>query len=116
MAREAEKSIRDRLQNGGEKMSAFSDLRPDEVAAWLAYLGKLGGVSSREHAALVSESAAHVGEFVIKGTCHTCHDAIRPGGARMMMRGIIPSLASLPYDHSVSSVIGQVQCGSSGII
>jgi mono/diheme cytochrome c family protein len=117
MASEAQKAIRDRLQNGGEKMPAFSYLRPDEVAALLAYLGKLAGVSGRGHVAVVSESAAHVGELVIKGTCHTCHDATGPGGGRMMMmRGIIPSLASLPYDYSLSSVIGQVQYGSSGMM
>jgi mono/diheme cytochrome c family protein len=118
MASEAEKAIRDRLQNGGEKMPAFSYLRPDEVAAVLAYWGKLAGVPGRQHTPMVSESAAHVGELVIKATCHTCHDATGPGGGRMMMmmRGIIPSLASLPYDHSLSSVIGQVQYGSSGMM
>lgn len=117
MGAEAEKAIRDRLQNGGEKMPAFSYLRPDEVADLLAYLGKLAGVPGKEYAAVVSESVAHVGEQVIKGNCHTCHDATGPGGGRMMMmRGIIPSLASLPDDHSLSSVIDQVQYGSSGMM
>ncbi len=67
-----------------------------------------------EHVAAVKESGAHVGEQVIKGTCHICHDATGPGGTRMMimMRGIIPSLASLPDDHSLEGVIRQVQYGT----
>jgi mono/diheme cytochrome c family protein len=116
MGAEAEKAIRDRLQNGGEKMPAFRYLRPEEVAASLSYLGQLAGVPGKQHAVVVNEAAAHVGEEVIKGNCHTCHDATGPGGGRMMMRHIIPSLASLPYDQSLSSVIRQVQYGSSGMM
>ena len=114
MASEAEKAIRDRLQRGGEKMPSFAHLRPEEVAALLGYLRELVGVSETKRVATVHDSAAHVGEEVVKGTCHTCHDATGPGGTRMMimMRGIIPSLASLPEDHSLDSFINQVHYGT----
>ncbi len=114
LASQAEKASRDRLQHGGEKMPSFGYLRQEEVAALLGYLRQLAGTPGTEHVAAVKESGAHVGEQVIKGTCHICHDATGPGGTRMMimMRGIIPSLASLPDDHSLEGVIRQVQYGT----
>ncbi len=114
LASQAEKAIRDRLQHGGEKMPSFGYLRPAEVALLLGYLRQLAGAPDTEHVAAVKESGAHVGEQVIKGTCHIGHDATGPGGTRMMimMRGIIPSLASLPDDHSLEAVIRQVHYGT----
>ncbi len=118
MAGEAEKAIRDRLQHGGEKMPAFAYLRPEEVTALLSYLEDLAGVSSTQHVLVVNDSAAEVGEQITKGTCHICHDATGPGGNRMMimMQGIIPSLASLPEDHSLGSMIRQVNHGTMGMM
>jgi mono/diheme cytochrome c family protein len=118
LASQAEATLRERLQNGGKKMPPFRHLLGDEVEALIGYLQKLAGVPSPKYAdLLVQESAARVGEHVIKGTCHICHDATGPGGGRMMMmRGIIPSLASIPKDHSLSSVQQQVRYGSSGMM
>lgn len=118
MAAEADKSLRDRLLNGGKSMPAFKHLRGDEVDALLNYLDQLAGVQAGKHAArLVTESAARVGEHVVKGTCHICHDATGPGVGHMaMMRGITPSLASLPKQQSLRSVTYQVQNGSSGMM
>ncbi len=115
MAAEAEKSLRDRLQNGGKSMPPFNHLRGEEVEVLRAYLDHLAGLPPGNYApGLVTESAARVGEHVVKGTCHICHDATGPGGGHMgMMRGIIPSLASLPEDHSLSSFTQQVHYGSS---
>ncbi len=114
MAGQAEKLIRDRLQHGGEKMPPFAHLHPEEVEALLRYLRHMAGISGRDSNPPVKESSAHVGEEVIKGTCHVCHDATGPGGSRMtiMMRGIIPSLASLPIDHSADEVMEQVHYGT----
>ncbi len=118
MAGEAEKSLRDRLQNGGKAMPPFKHLRGDEVEALLAYLDHLAGVPPGNHVPrLVTESAARVGEHMVKGTCQICHDATGPGGGHMgMMRGVIPSLASLTEEHSLSSLTNQVRYGSSGMM
>ena len=115
LAAEAKKGLRDRLQNGGKTMPAFKHLRSDEVEALLGYLDKLAGVPAGRNAnLLVTESAARVGEQVVKGTCHICHDATGPGGGHMaMMRGIVPSLASLPQENSLGAFVRQVQNGSS---
>jgi mono/diheme cytochrome c family protein len=114
MAGQAEAAIRERLRQGGKKMPAFKYLRPDEVNALLAYLKQLAHVpGTRPGEQLVHESAIHMGEEVVKGTCHICHDATGPGGGRMqMMWGIIPSLASMPRERSLGSVVQQVEYGS----
>jgi mono/diheme cytochrome c family protein len=115
LAAQATEAIRKRLAEGGEKMPPFPHLRGDEVDALLAFLRELAGAPAGEDTRmLVPESAARVGEHLIKGTCHVCHDATGPGGGHMaMMRGIIPSLASFPRELSLSSVERQVEYGSS---
>lgn len=118
LASQAEADLRRRLAEGGEKMPPFPHLRGDEMEALLGWLGELAGVPPGERASLlVPQSAARVGEHVVKGTCHVCHDATGPGGGHMaMMRGIIPSLASFPVQSSLGMVVRQVQDGSSGMM
>jgi mono/diheme cytochrome c family protein len=111
----AEASLRDRFQHGGKNMPSFEYLRPDEVEALFGYLEKLASVPpTKRDGLLVQESAARVGEHIVRGTCHVCHDATGPGsGHAAMTQGTIPSLASIPKDHSLSGVVHQVQYGSS---
>lgn len=118
LAANADSTLRQRLQQGGEKMPPFQHLRGDEVEALLNYLKELAGVpASERRGLLVTQSVARVGEHVVKGTCHICHDATGPGGGHMMMmRGIIPSLASFPEQLSMQQVVRQVELGSSGMM
>ena len=113
MAAQAEAAIRQRLEKGGQEMPAFKYLRSDEVNSLLSYLENLADVpESRRAELLVHEPAVRVGEHLVKGTCHICHDATGPGGGHMaMMWGTIPSLASVPQERSLSSVIQVVQYG-----
>jgi mono/diheme cytochrome c family protein len=115
LADEAERDLRDRLQNGGKAMPPFHYLRADEVDSLLAYLDQLAGVPAGPRPAPpVSEPAARVGELMVKGTCHICHDATGPGAGHMaMMRGVIPSLASLPQENSLDSLTRAVRYGPS---
>jgi mono/diheme cytochrome c family protein len=117
LAAQAEKSLRDRLQNGGKKMPPFRHLRGDEIEALLGYLDHLAGVPAENRAdMLVPQSAARVGEHVVKGTCHVCHDATGPGGHHAtMMGGIIPSLESFPGNYTLNAVVHQVKYGSSRV-
>ncbi len=113
LAAQGEATIRKRLSAGGQKMPAFAHLRGDEVDALLAYLRRLaGGGGPTAEPRLVRETAARVGEHLVKGTCHVCHDAVGPGGHRAMMEGRIPSLASFPADEALGSVVRQVEDGS----
>lgn len=108
-------SVRDRFQHGGKNMPSFEYLRADEVEALLGYLERLASVPpTKRDGLLVPESAARVGEHIVRGTCHVCHDATGPGsGHTAMTQGTIPSLSSIPRDHSLSGVVHQVQYGSS---
>jgi len=114
LAGQAEQNIRQRLQNGGKKMPPFRHLDGKEVDALLSYLkGHVGAPEAQGKPMLVMESVSRVGEHLVKGTCQICHDATGPGIGRMgMMRGIIPSLASFPWEQSMQSIVLQVELGS----
>jgi mono/diheme cytochrome c family protein len=118
LAAQTEKPLRDRLVHGGKKMPPFPHLEGEEVEALLGYLKRLVGAPEVEGADLrVTETAARVGEHLVKGTCHVCHDATGPGGGHMMMmRRGIPSLASFPEQKSAGDVIRKVREGASGMM
>jgi mono/diheme cytochrome c family protein len=112
---QAQASLRARLQNGGEKMPPFGRLAREEVAALLAYLEQLAGVPGAERKQIwLSESSGRVGEHLVKGTCHICHEANGPGLAVAAgTRESIPSLASLPIERFPYEVIRKVREGVS---
>jgi mono/diheme cytochrome c family protein len=114
LAGQAEAAIRKRFQEGGKRMPSFRHLDGEEVDALIQYLQKhVGTVEVGKKEIRVTQSVARVGEHLTKGTCHICHDAIGPGSGRMgAMRGIIPSLASFPYEQSIQSVVRQVELGT----
>lgn len=118
LASQAEADVRKRLREGGEKMPSFGHLRGEEVEALLGYLQQLAGVDAGKRGELlVAQSVARVGEHLVKGTCHVCHDATGPGGQHAtMMSGVIPSLASFPAEYSLDSVLYKVERGSSGMM
>ncbi len=103
-------SLRDRLRVGGKSMPAFEYLNTDEVEALLGYLEKLAEVpGSKRSGLVVQESAGRVGEHILRGTCHICHD----GSGQVTAKGAIPPLASIPQQQSVTAVVHQVAHGSS---
>jgi mono/diheme cytochrome c family protein len=112
---QAQASVRTRLQNGGEKMPPFRHLAREEGEALLAYLEALAGVPGAELRQIwLSESTARVGELLVKGTCHICHEASGPGLAvGVGMTASIPSLASLPIGRFPYEVIRKVREGIS---
>ncbi len=113
----ADTSLRDRLKHGGKNMPSFEYLRPDEVEALYGYLEKLASVPTKRDGLLVPESASRVGEHIVRGTCHICHDATGPGsGHAAIVQGTIPSLTSFPKEQSLSGVVHQVHYGSCGMI
>ncbi|HEY6929137.1 MAG TPA: cytochrome c [Thermoanaerobaculia bacterium] len=115
LASQAQASLRMRLQNGGERMPPFRHLVPEEVEALLAYLDELAGIPGAEQKqVLLVEPASRIGEHVVKGTCHICHEASGPGLAVSIATSqSIPSLASLPVDRFPYEVIRKVREGVS---
>ena len=115
LASQAEENILQRLRNGGNKMPPFRHLEGEEVNALMQYLKRQAGApESQGKEILVKQSVSRVGEHLMKGTCHICHDAAGPGSGHMgmMMGGIIPSLASFPWEQSMQSLVWQVELGS----
>jgi mono/diheme cytochrome c family protein len=114
LASQAQQSILQRLQDGGKKMPPFRHLEGEEVTALMHYLKRhVGAPEAQGKEILITESVARVGEHLVKGTCQICHDSTGPGvRGGGMMRGIIPSLASFPYEQSMQSVVWQVKLGT----
>jgi mono/diheme cytochrome c family protein len=103
-----------RLTDGGQKMPSFAYLEDNEVQALFAYLELLAGVpgaAQRQRSVVVP--ATRVGEYVVKGTCHICHDATGAWPApAALANGIVPPLGAMPARHSASSVIRKVRVGA----
>ena len=116
LAADGEQTLRERVQKGGERMPAFPHLEGNEVDALIWYLKRQADVpeaTGQPHE--VTQSVARVGEHLVKGSCHVCHDATGPGGGRMMMmRGVIPSLASFAEQKSPDDLVRKVREGASG--
>jgi mono/diheme cytochrome c family protein len=117
LAEEAEKTLAERLRDGGKRMPPFRYLSDAEREGLVRYLKQLAQVpaAKAEHAE-VPESAARLGELLVQGTCRICHDATGPGGGHMMMMmGRIPALASIPEQLSLEAVVHKVRHGWSGM-
>ena len=99
-------------------MPPFRHLKGQEINALMQYLRRhVGDPDSKGKDILVTESVVRVGEHLVKGTCSICHDATGPGMGRMgMMRGVIPSLASFPWEQSIQRVVWQVEFGTRGMM
>jgi mono/diheme cytochrome c family protein len=117
LADEAEKSLAERLRDGGKRMPPFRYLKDAERAALVGYLKHLAGVqAAMPEQVEVVESPARLGELLVQGTCRICHDATGPGGGHMMMMmGRIPALASIPEQLSLEAVVHKVRRGWSGM-
>jgi len=103
-----------RLKDGGQKMPSFAYLRDDEVQALFAYLELLAGVpGARQRQRSVDVPAMRVGEYVVKGTCHICHDSVGawPTPAALM-NGDVPSLAAMPAHHTLVTLVEKVRRGA----
>jgi mono/diheme cytochrome c family protein len=75
-AAQAETSLRDRIRKGGERMPPFPQLDRAETESVIAYVKELSGVPEAGPARPpLRESPERVGELLVKGTCHICHDA-----------------------------------------
>lgn len=105
--------VLNRLKNGGEKMPAFDHLSGVEVDALFAYLEWLAGVPGAEHRQRrIAEPVSRVGEHLVKGTCHICHDATGPWpDPEALLDGARPSLAGLAAQRTIYDVLRKVRYG-----
>ena len=114
LASQAETSLLQRINHGGEKMPPFPDLDKVEVQALIAYLKQLNGVPGAEnHQLRVKEPVVRVGEHLVKGTCHICHGATGPVPTpQELLDGAVPPLASLTQSKTLLDFVTKVTEGA----
>ena len=98
-------------------MPARDHLQRADVDVLYAYLTKLAAGRGAGTLPRETVSADRLGENVVKGTCHICHDAI---GARptdkSMLDGAIPSLTSLLSTAAVADFVNKVERGAPAVM
>jgi mono/diheme cytochrome c family protein len=111
---DTEADLRKRLKAGGHDMPSFDHLSDNEIEALRPYLDSLAGLQGAESRQRdVSEPAMRVGELIVKGTCHVCHDATGPErGPTTVLSGIIPPLSSMPHQKTFSEFVQKVREGT----
>jgi mono/diheme cytochrome c family protein len=110
----AKADLRSRVVHGGKKMPSFDYLQDAEVAALVAYLDLLAGVpGAAQHQHTVMEPATRVGEYLVKGTCHICHDATGAWPTpEALLNGAVPPLAGLPTHRTLFELVEKVRRGA----
>ena len=109
-----EADLRTRLRQGGHNMPSFGQISEQEYAVLRPYLDQLAGLPYAKPARRsITEPADRVGELVVKGTCHICHDATqvtqRP---TTVLSGEIPSLASFPSGKTGGDFVHKAKIGA----
>ena len=113
MAKEAKVMLLQRLHVGGEHMLP-PVLSEAEIRSLVAYLEQLSGVPGAEKKQLaVKESSYHVGEHIVKSTCHVCHNATGPNpSTQQILEGAIPPLATLTTRVGLPDFVRKVTKGA----
>jgi mono/diheme cytochrome c family protein len=109
-----EADLQKRLKVGGHNMPSFAHLSDDEIRALRPYLDALAHVPGAEHQQRqISELPVRVGELIVKGTCHVCHDATEPA-ARSATDAAdrIVSLATISRQTTRAQLIQKVREGA----
>jgi mono/diheme cytochrome c family protein len=111
-ADKAREDLYRRVQQGGKRMPPLAHLQRADVDALYAFLTQLARVPDAQPTQQRRVSRERLGEHVVKGTCHICHDAVGPrpsGGAQL--RGSIPPLNVLLEEKPVVEFIEKVRRG-----
>ena len=109
-----EADLQKRLKVGGHNMPSFAHLSDEEIRALRPYLDELAGVPGAERQQRqITEPAVRVGELIVKGTCHICHDATGPDDKpATVTSGVIPSLAAIPHEKTLAQFVQKVREGA----
>lgn len=112
-AADAKTALYNRVRKGGQKMPPRGHLRDADIDLLYSYLTQLAGAPGANVTPRTTVSWARIGENVIKGTCHVCHDAEgpRPSG-KGLLEGATPSLSSIVADKSAADFVNKVRAGA----
>ena len=94
-------------------MPALAHLQEADINAVYAYLTRLAGAPDAPPQSSQATSWARLGEHVVKGTCHICHDAVGPRLSReALVQGTIPAFSTLLQDKPVVDFVTKVRSGA----
>ena len=95
-------------------MPPLAHLRDDDLAVLYAYLTQLAGSPDAPAQLHRTVTWARLGEHVVKGTCHICHDAVgpRPSAEALLLQGRIPPFTTLLEDKAVAGFVTKVRDGA----
>jgi mono/diheme cytochrome c family protein len=102
-----------RIREGGQLMPPFAHLQEADIDVLYAYLTELAHTPDARPQSQRTVTWHRLGEHVVKGTCHICHDAVgaRPTG-EALLQGAIPPLAVLVADNPPVTFISKVRDGA----
>jgi len=114
LAKQSNTALLDRFHKGGQDMPPFPQLSEPEIRALLAYLKQLAGVPGAEKEQVaINESPAHVGEQIVRSTCHICHNAVGPNpNPQEILEGAIPPLSTLTSRTTLPEFVRKVTAGN----
>jgi mono/diheme cytochrome c family protein len=103
-----------RIRDGGQRMPPLAHLQKADVDVLYAYLTRLAKVPAPQPETRQTVSWVRLGENVVKGTCHICHDAAgpRPSGDAMLLKGVIPPLTVLLAENSREAFVSKARNGA----
>jgi len=109
-----EADLQKRLRQGGHNMPSFDHLSDAEITVLRPYLDQMAGLPGaagrQRH---ITEPTARVGELIVKGTCHVCHDATGPESPpTTVLSGVIPPLSSMPHQKTFADFVRKVREGT----
>jgi mono/diheme cytochrome c family protein len=108
-----EADLRKRFKTGGHDMPSFDHLSDDEINVLRPFLDQMAGLAGAERRQrYISEPPARVGELIVKGTCHICHDATGPENAPTALSGIIPPLSSMSHQKTFADFVHKARDGA----
>jgi cytochrome c5 len=112
-AARARADLYQRIQKGGQHMPPLAHLQQADIDALYAYLTLLAGTPDAPPQSRRTTSWARLGEHVVKGTCHICHDAVGPRPSRQaLVQGTIPPFTILLEDKPVVEFVTKVRTGA----
>jgi mono/diheme cytochrome c family protein len=114
LARQSNDALLQRFHKGGQDMPAFPQLSEAEIRSLVAYLKQLAGFPGAEKAQVaLNESPSHVGEQIVKSTCHICHNATGANpNTQQILEGEIPPLSTLSTRASLPEFVRKVTDGA----
>lgn len=102
-----------RIREGGQRMPPHTHLQAADIDVLYPYLTQLAHVPESPRPSRRQVSWSRLGEHVIKGTCHICHDAVGPRPtAEAMLQGVIPPLNIIRADNSQAAFIWKAKNGA----